>query len=147
MRTKQDILDAIRQTARENSGRPLGTARFAKETGITSYEWGKYWARFGDAQKEAGCLPNKLNRAYSENFLIEKVINLARKLGRFPTYQEMTVARGSDPTFPHARVYARRGSKGQLVATVKKHCEKKAEYDDVLRMCDSLARRPEQRER
>lgn len=54
VQTKQDIIDAIHQTAKANGGRPLGEARFKKETGINSYDWGKYWARFGDAQKEAG---------------------------------------------------------------------------------------------
>ena len=32
-RTKQDILDTIRRTAKENNGVPLGVNRFEKETG------------------------------------------------------------------------------------------------------------------
>jgi hypothetical protein len=49
--TKEEILNEIRRTAKENSGKPLGQNRFLKETGINPYDWGKYWARFGDAQK------------------------------------------------------------------------------------------------
>ena len=56
---KQEILNTIRQTAKQNGGKPLGVARFGKETGINPYDWGKYWARFGDAQKEAGFTPNQ----------------------------------------------------------------------------------------
>ena len=74
MRTKQNIIDAIRQTAKKNGGKPLGTARFEKETGIKVYEWKKYWPRFGDAQKEAGFMPNQLQGAYSDEFIIEKII-------------------------------------------------------------------------
>ncbi len=47
--TKQDILDAILRTAKENDGKPLGVGRFEKETGINPYDWAKYWPRFGDA--------------------------------------------------------------------------------------------------
>ncbi len=38
MRTKQDIINIIRQTAKENDGKPLGRARFEKETGIRMEE-------------------------------------------------------------------------------------------------------------
>ena len=47
MPTRQDILDAIQKTAKKNGGKPLGAARFEKETGVKPYDWGKYWARFG----------------------------------------------------------------------------------------------------
>jgi hypothetical protein len=63
MYTKQEILEEVRRTAKENSGKPLGVARFEKETGINPYDWGKYWARFGDAQEEAGFEPNVLQAA------------------------------------------------------------------------------------
>jgi hypothetical protein len=42
--TKQEIIEAIRQTAKENGSKPLGKARFEKETGIKEYDWSKYWA-------------------------------------------------------------------------------------------------------
>ncbi len=78
--SKQDILNAIRQTAKENGGKSLGKGRFEKQTGITEHEWSMYWARFGDAQKDAGFIPNQLQAAYTNDFLIEKMIGLIRKL-------------------------------------------------------------------
>ena len=36
--TKQDVLDAIRETAKRNEGIPLGEGRFEKETGIKRYD-------------------------------------------------------------------------------------------------------------
>ena len=74
MLSKQVILDEIRRTAAANGRRPLGTARFERETGINEYEWGKYWARFGDAQKEAGLEANQMRGSHSDDFLVEKVI-------------------------------------------------------------------------
>jgi len=50
---KGHILDEIRRTAQEN-GIALGTRRFYAETGIKTSDWsGKYWARWGDAIREA----------------------------------------------------------------------------------------------
>ena len=40
MITKQEIIDTIFQTAKNNGRKPLGVARFGKETGIKPYEWG-----------------------------------------------------------------------------------------------------------
>jgi hypothetical protein len=56
---------------------PLGIARFNRETGIKMSDWrGKIWARWGDALREAGFLPNQLQTAYDEAMLIEKFIGI-----------------------------------------------------------------------
>ncbi len=147
MRTKQDIIDAIRQTARENDGKPLGRDRFEKGTGIGPYDWGKYWARFGDAQKEAGFMPNQLQVAYADEFLIEKIIGLARKLGKFPTYNEIEVAaRSGDAEFPNKHVFYRLGTKEQFAAKVVEYCKDKNGYDDIIELCGPVLGRSKQAE-
>lgn len=138
MTEKQDILNEIRRTAKENGGRPLGERRFLKQTDIHYSDWGKYWARFGDAQKEAGFLPNQLQVGYTDEFLIEKIVGLARKLGKFPTYRDMKVALTSDPKFPSPNVFWRRGTKEQLAAKVIEYCKGKSGYDDVVDLCNSV---------
>jgi len=137
MKTKQDIIDAIRQTAKENGGRPLGVARFEKETGINPYDWGRYWARFGDAQKEAGFDPNQLQRAYTAEFLIEKIIGLARKLGKFPTGREIQVEKSHDSEFPSQGAFYRLGTKEALATKVIEYCKSKSGYEDIIELCAS----------
>lgn len=136
--TKQEILDAIRRTAKENGGTPLGAARFEKETGIKAYDWGKYWARFGDAQKEAGFEPNQFGGAHAHEFLIEKIIGLARKLGKFPTYREIQVEKSNDAELPDKTSFQRLGTKEQLAAKVVEYCKNKSGYDDIVKLSESV---------
>ncbi len=138
MRTKQDIINAIRQAAKDNGGKPLGTDRFEKETGINPYDWGKYWARFGDAQKEAGFEPNQLQGAYDDEFCFGKIIGLARKLGKFPTYKEIRVEKSSDPEFPSKEAFYRFGTKEQFSEKVIGYCKLNNGYDDVIEFCKSV---------
>ncbi len=59
--TKLFILQEIKRTTEANGGRPLPKNSFEARTGIRRYEWfGVYWARWSDALREAGCLPQDL---------------------------------------------------------------------------------------
>ena len=84
--TKEHIVDEIRRTAKENGGVPLGHRLFEQQTGIRYCDWfGKHWSRWGDALQEAGFAPNTfLKDAFTDDFLVEKLIALIRELGRFP---------------------------------------------------------------
>src|SRR3989338_123579 len=138
MQSKQDILNTIRQTAKENGGKPLGMARFEKETGIKTYEWKKYWARIGDAHKEAGFEPNLFQGAYADEFLFEKVIGVMRKLGKFPTYDDLSLEKNNDTEFPHRSVFTNFGSKLKLAGEIVEYCKDKNGYDDVVELCNSV---------
>lgn len=140
MPTKQDIIDALHRTAKENNGKPLGRDRFERETGISPYDWAKYWARFGDAQKEAGLTPNQLQAAYPDEFLIEKIVGLARKIKKFPNYSEIEVAArsGGDKEFPNKNAFYRLGAKEQFVARVLDYCKNRDGYGDIVELCEPL---------
>ncbi len=131
MPTKQEILDEIRRTARANGGKPLGMARFEQETGIKPYVWEQHWARFSDAQHEAGFEANRMQGAYSDAFLVEKLIGLIRKLGKFPTKREIIVGRQNDPYLPPPKAFYRLGGKDHLVQLVLAHCTKNEGLDDI----------------
>lgn len=113
---REDILAQIRRTARENGGRPLGALRFEQETGIRRYDWERYWARFGDAQREAGFEANKLTPAFSDDYLLQSVADLTRELRRFPTDREMRLKRINHSDFPGLAAFRRfTNKKSQLV--------------------------------
>jgi Meiotically Up-regulated Gene 113 (MUG113) protein len=146
MRTRQEIVEEIKRTAKKNGGKPLGTNRFEKETGIKPYDWGQYWARFSDAQKEAGFAPNQLQGAHPDEFLIKKIISLARKLEKFPTSREIRLERSTDAEFPSMDAFNRLGVKDQLVAKTMEYCEANDGYDDVVGLCRAMLKEPKEEE-
>ncbi len=109
--TKQDILNAIKETTKENGGVPLGKERFRKRTGIKEYDIEKFWPRFSEAQREAGFKPNTLNKARNLPFLIERMVALTREIGRFPTRADLIGKRQRDSTFPSPGSLNRLGDK------------------------------------
>jgi hypothetical protein len=143
--SKEYILNEIRKSAEDNGGLPLGVDRFAKETNIKPHDWQKYWARFGDAIKEAGFESNKFGESYSIEFLAEKIIKLIRKLGKFPTKGELIVAHNQDDTFPSERVFGRFGKKS-LADKIIEYCNTKTGYDDVIIFCQAVPEKKEKHE-
>jgi hypothetical protein len=98
---KQHILDEIKRTAKENGGTALGKARFETETGIKFHDWfGRYWARWGDAVREAGFEPNVKQSALVDADILPKLVLLIRELGRYPTTGELRMREHADPSFP-----------------------------------------------
>lgn len=137
MLTKQDILNAIQKTAKENGGVPLGRERFERETGIKPYDWGKYWAKFSDVQREAGFSPNTLNSAYDKEFILEKFIVLMRELGRYPTRGDLLVKSTSDPEFPAPNTMTRFGNKRETAQKILDYAIQKG-YGDVVGLCEVI---------
>ncbi|MBI3586307.1 MAG: GIY-YIG nuclease family protein [Ignavibacteriales bacterium] len=135
--TKENILDAIRRTAKESGGVPLGRRKFQKETGIRPYEWGKFWARFGDAQREAGFKPNTRPKAYDEEFLFDKWIALMRELGHYPTSGELSVKCNTDRGFPNKNTMQQFGNKKNTALEISKYATQKG-YSDVVEICREI---------
>ena len=133
---KQHILDEIRRTAKDNFGIPLGKERFQRETGIKESDWaGKFWVRWGDAPQDAGFSPNQMQSAFSDDLLLEKFVELARELRRFPVNLELRLKRRNDPAFPSHNTFDRFGNKKELASRIIAFCEKVGGYDDVIKMC------------
>ena len=135
MLTKQHILDEIKRTAKENGGTPLGLARFERETGIKPYDWQKYWPRLGAAHLEAGFAPNQLQGAYPDEFLLEKVVAIIKKIGKFTTYIEINIEKNSDPTIPGKKTFYRLGTQQQLAMKIIEYCETKGGNKNVIELC------------
>lgn len=137
---KEDIIAEIRRTASENGGKPLGVDRFASITGIKPYDWGKFWARFGDAQREAGFEPNIKTTAYDEDYLMAAIIEVIRETKGFPTRGEMRLKRFRGASFPPDTVYYRRfGGKDAMIRKIIHYCNKRSGYEDVVKILEPLA--------
>jgi hypothetical protein len=131
---KQYILEEIRRTTIENDGKPLGHRKFENETGIKYHDWlGKYWARWGDALKEAGFTPNKLTSAFTEDFILEKLCGLIRELGYFPSAADRRLKRNKDKTFPADGVFERIGNQRTLKLKVVSYCKQRG-IEDVIKL-------------
>ncbi len=140
MVTKSHVLEEIRRTAVDNGGVPLGRIRFLAETGIKESDWlGKHWARWNDAVREAGFEPNALQAAYPDEFLLEKLAMLTRRLGRFPTRPDLRLHSRSDTSFPDPKTLERFGSKRELAARLAAYCSSKPELADLRDLAASVA--------
>jgi hypothetical protein len=133
---REYILQEICRTAEANSGIPFGSRRFFQETGIKDSDWkGKFWARWGDAVREAGFEPNQLQVAYSESVLLEKFIAVMRDLGRFPVIAELRMKKRGNNNVSNDKTLRRFGSKVQLAAKIRDYCRGRTGYEDVAAMC------------
>ncbi len=137
--TKQHILDEIRRTAKANGGSALGHREFFNVTGIKEADWcGRYWARWSDAVREAGCQPNSMAVAHTEDVLLGKLAQLARELGKFPVWAEVALARRRDASIPTEKSYRRLGRKAELVRSLAEYCETHPDFADVAHLCKAV---------
>lgn len=130
---KAHILDTIRRMAATNGGKAPGSQKFESETGLGKADWyQKYWLRWGDAIREAGCDPNSMISSFGEEFLIQKYIELTRELGRFPIEGDLIVKRRGDRTFPCRDAFWRLGNKSERAAKILAYCRTHDGFEDVI---------------
>jgi hypothetical protein len=136
--TKAHILSEIKRTATANGGKPLGRERFFEETGIKRTDWyGRYWARWGDAVREAGYAPNRLQDSLETDVVILALANLTRELGRFPVEGDLRLKAKSDSSFPcHSTFSNRLGPKAERFSKVAEFCRTHDGYADVSAICE-----------
>lgn len=134
---KEFIISEIQRTATD--GKAIGQERFASETGIKRHEWqGRYWARWGDALIDAGFSQNDWNSAHEQDFVIESVLRLARKLGKFPTRYEISLARKTDPSLPAYEALSRLGSRSEVREKLLSYCTANPDFADLDELVRSM---------
>lgn len=135
---RQFILEEIRRTAAENNGEPLGRRRFERETGVSRSDWyGKHWARWGDAVREAGLKPLPFQAAIPAEDLLDRLIELIQELKRFPTEGDLRIKARQVADFPSHTAFRRLGLKAERVAQVAQRCEERGGLDDVRQICEA----------
>src|SRR5580692_3753282 len=132
---KEHILEEIRRTAAANGRKALGIARFEQETGINPWDWQRFWPRYGDAVREAGCIQSEFIKGYDETDLLSKYAKLAHELGRLPAKGDLRVKAHAEPGFPSFKAFERWGRKSELIKKLINYCQSKPEYQDVLQLC------------
>lgn len=136
---KQQILDLIRRLAAQNGGNAPGAQRFSSLTGIGKSDWyPRLWLRWGDAIREAGFQGNSLSRAFSQELLIQKYIELIRELGRFPIEGDLVHKRMADKSFPNRDAYSRLGRKPERAACILDYCRSHEGCEDVVPLCQAV---------
>ncbi len=95
----------------------------------------EHWARWSDAIREAGLIPNTLQVGYSEERLLERLALFARELGRFPTKDDIRLKAHREKGFPHATTFQRLGNKNALIRELARFCEGRNGYEDVSALC------------
>ena len=134
--SKEKIIEELKRTAEENGGKPLGSVRFSKETGISQNQIYKYWPSFNAAQHELGLTPNLLKTAYKNEFLLESITKLVEEIGKFPTRANLTMKRHQDETFPSPHTFRRLGNKEFLVSAVLQYAKDK-DFLDAIAICEA----------
>ena len=128
---REGILREIRRTAEANGGKALGYRSFVAKTGIG--DWWKHWPNWSDAVRDAGLQPNVPLEAFTDEYLIEQLIALARKLGHYPVWREWRVEKRSNPEFPGEQAIRKRlGTTAEAAQRVFDYCREHDGYDDVL---------------
>lgn len=148
MASKQHILGEIKRTAAANDGVPLGSRRFATETGIAERDWkGKVWARWSDALREAGFAPNELTKAHGEEALLTRFADLSVRLGQLPAVADIRLQIANGLEFPDWNTFTRQfGGKQKFVARLREFCAERPEYSEVVGFCDQYVPRARDRE-
>ena len=137
---KEHVIGEIRRTATANGGVVLGRKRFEAETGISQNDWyGRFWARWSDAVREAGFEPNSMNKAHDHGFLLEKLVSLTRRLGRAPVAGDLMLASREDIAFPSKNVFERLGTKRQRASLIVAFCADNPGHDDVAEIWKAIA--------
>ena len=133
---RDQILTEIKRLAEANGGQPPGHCLFASQTGIGASAWrGVYWARWGDAVKEAGIEPNVKQERFDEQLLFKKLAEACRHYERLPTAMEIRMYGKIDPEFPTDRTIARRfRSKANMVNALSSWVSANKDYADVAAM-------------
>jgi hypothetical protein len=130
---KPQIIAAIKRIATED-GKAPGQERFRTVTGIGPGKWrGVHWTKWSQALKEAGFSAGRFNQALSDEIVFEQYVEYVRELKKLPTTAELKIKRRQQRQFPSHGVFARYGTKRELLSKIEDYCRRKG-YGDVIEL-------------
>jgi hypothetical protein len=138
---RDDICGAIRREAALRGGH-VGIKAFVAATGIPEKQIiGKYWARWNDALAEAGVGAAKtFHRPRTEEAVVlEAMAQLAQRLGKAPSYAELSLERRREPSFPALNVITRARRSADFWGKVAAHCGVRPELSRAREVAEAQA--------
>lgn len=138
---RERILSEIRRLTEANSGKPPGRQAFETATGIRYHEWyGVYWARWGDAVREAGFTANKLQTKLVKDTLLQCIAEAYRHFGRAATRGDLRLYGRDRPGFPSHSAISSQFSGIDLKTAVREWASKNPDFSDVVALLpDAIA--------
>lgn len=142
MRLRNHILDEVARLSSED-GKPPGLNRFTKATGITEYQWQRYWPEWGDVLEEAGFERNTLNAPIPKDDLLRAVAELTRSIEKPPSRRYVVHATLTRDGFPHHSTLMRRfGTQQALLAALLDWVDRNPGYEDVAKIVRPVIKMP-----
>ena len=142
---REFILQEIRRLASANGGRAPGQRLFARETGIADHQWyGRYWARWADALKDAGLEPNDWTVRLDSDEVLSGIARAVRQFGRVPSRGEMSLRRKVDTAIPSDQAIRRHfGRRNDIVAALARLAAEDPAYSDIAAMLPAVTSTPD----
>jgi hypothetical protein len=104
---------------------------------------GRHWAKWSDAQTEAGFEPLTFGTKVGDKYLLEHIAALTAKLGKIPSRPQMQLERRVNPNFPNDRVIQRRWNRTELIGKLIEFCQSEPNFADILPILASASRNNE----
>lgn len=142
---RERILNEIKKLAKERGGQTPGVRTFERETGIREGAWrGVYWARWGDAVREAGLIPNVKQEKTDEQFILAKLAEACRHFGKFPTAMELRMYQKKDPDLANVKSITRHfGSLKNVPDRLAEWAKTNGNHPDLVVMLGARASVPQ----
>ncbi|MHB8595166.1 MAG: GIY-YIG nuclease family protein, partial [Acidimicrobiales bacterium] len=134
MWTRDRVISAYRKATKANTDIPLSQREFKKIVPETAW-FRKYFARFSELVRAAGYEPGVKHVRHADEPLLEPMVELVRRFGRFPTSAERVMERRSNPAFPsNATLGDHFGDTDGLKAALRSFCARREDCDDILEL-------------
>jgi hypothetical protein len=137
-KTRDQILQAVKNAARKEGSNTIGKLRFQAITDIGEAEWKYYWARWNELLIEAGLATGALVGRRDDKTVVTALIPLIREKGRWPTSAEMRIYSRQHPGFPAEDTISSRGNRATVAGMLLKYCSNKPELSDIAKICEPL---------
>lgn len=140
MVTKEFILDEIRRLAQERGGR-IGLRAFLIASGIPEKQiLGRHWATWNEAVADAGIETASFARPRTpDESVLEALANLVGQLKKWPSENELSLARRRDASFPSLKVFRRLRAAGDIPARLRAHCVGRRELASAMEVAAAQA--------